>query len=95
MIYKKYAGFVDYACQQIEIKIKELETELFAANGSLTDADGEADERENIRRVNREAAQTELNQFAATTCNLFSVKYSFVEKIMDLENHFKDIDNEY
>ena len=95
MDYKKYAGFVDYACQQIEIKIKELEIELFAANGSLTEADGEADERESIRRANREAAQTELNEFVAETCKVFSVKYSFVAKIMDLENYFKNIDNEY
>ena len=95
MVYKKYAGFVDYACQQIEIKIKELETELFAANSSLTEADGEADERENIRRANRESAQTELNEFAAETCKVFSVNYSFVVKIMDLENYFKNIDNEY
>lgn len=95
MDYKKHAGFVDYTCQQIEIKIKELETELFAANGSLTAADGEAYERENIRRANREAAQTELNEFAAETSKVFSVKYSFVEKIMNLENYFKDINNEY
>jgi len=95
MNYRNYAGNVDFACRQIEIKIKELETELFAANGSLTAADGEAHERENIRRSNREAAQNELNEFAAKTCKIFSVKYSFVEKIMDLENYFKDINYEY
>jgi len=95
MDYNKYAGFVDYSCQQIEMKIKELEKELFAANGSLTDADGEAHEREEIRRVNRESAQTELNAFSKETCKVFNTKYDFINKIMDLENYFKNIDNEY
>lgn len=95
MDYKKYAGFIDYACQQIELKSKELMRDYVAVNSSLSTGDGDSSQREEIRRLNRENAQQELNEFGVKTCKRFDVSYDFINKIMDLENKFNNIDNEY
>ena len=95
MDYKKYAGFIDFACQQIELKSKELIRDYVAVNSRLSTGDGDSSQREEIRRLNRENAQQELNEFGAKTCKRFNVRYDFVNKVMNLENKLNNLDNEY